>query len=95
LIDNEEIIGFKRSKVARLVNLITLFSFDKGQGLSEHSAPYDALVYIMDGEMTVTISGEIFHLQRGEMIIMPSNEPHALKALSRFKMLLTMIRPQT
>lgn len=95
LIDYQEDAVVSRTLIDNESGTVTLFSFDKGQGLSEHSAPYHALVHIIDGEMTITISGEIFHLQRGEMIIMPSNEPHALKALSRFKMLLTMIRPQT
>jgi quercetin dioxygenase-like cupin family protein len=71
---------------------VTLFSFDKGQGLSEHTAPFDALVQVLDGEVEIKISGKPFHLKQGEMIIMPANEPHALKALEQFKMLLTMIR---
>ncbi len=71
---------------------ITLFSFDEGQGLSEHTAPFDALVYLLDGEAEISISGKPFHLKEGEMIIMPANQPHALKALKRFKMLLIMIR---
>ena len=71
---------------------VTLFAFDNGQGLSEHKAPFDALVQVLDGEVEIRISGKTFYLKRGEMIIMPANEPHALKAISRFKMLLTMIR---
>lgn len=71
---------------------VTLFAFDKDQGLSEHTAPFDALVYILDGEAQVIISGKPFNLQAGDAIIMPANEPHALKAAQRFKMLLTMIR---
>ena len=71
---------------------VTLFAFDIAQGLSEHTAPFDALVHILEGEANVTISGEPFHLKAGDAIIMPANEPHALKALQRFKMLLTMIR---
>ncbi len=71
---------------------VTLFAFDKGQGLSEHTAPYDALVYILDGKAEITISKEPFTLQTGDMIIMPANQPHALKALEKFKMLLIMIR---
>ena len=70
----------------------TLFAFDKGQGLSEHTAPFDALVHILEGEAQVSISGKPFDLQAGNAIIMPANEPHALKATQRFKMLLTMIR---
>lgn len=71
---------------------VTLFAFDRGQGLSEHTAPFDALVQVIDGEVEITISGKPFHLKQGEMIIMPANQPHALKAVSTFKMLLTMIR---
>lgn len=71
---------------------VTLFAFDKDQGLSEHTAPFDALVHVLDGEAQVTISGQPFDLKSGEAIIMPANEPHALKAVRQFKMLLTMIR---
>jgi len=71
---------------------ITLFAFDEGQGLSEHSAPFDAFVYIVDGEAEVTISGNVHLLRTGEIIIMPADEPHSLKAIKRFKMLLVMIR---
>jgi quercetin dioxygenase-like cupin family protein len=71
---------------------VTLFAFDEGQELSEHTAPFDALVYVLDGEVDVRISGQPFHLKHGDAIVMPANEPHALKAATRFKMLLTMIR---
>lgn len=71
---------------------VTLFAFDKEQGLSEHTAPYDALVHILEGEAEVTLSGQPFQLKAGEAIIMPADEPHALKAIQKFKMLLTMIR---
>jgi quercetin dioxygenase-like cupin family protein len=71
---------------------VTLFAFDRGQGLSEHTAPFDALVYILDGEAKITISGNPVQAKAGEMIIMPANEPHALSAQSQFKMLLVMIR---
>lgn len=71
---------------------MTLFAFDEGQGLSEHTAPYDALVYVIDGEVSVTISGKPVKLKHGEMTIMPANHPHALHAVSRFKMLLIMIK---
>ena len=70
---------------------VTLFAFDKDQGLSEHTAPFDALVHVLEGEAQVTISGKAFDLKTGDAIIMPANEPHALKASQRFKMLLTMI----
>jgi quercetin dioxygenase-like cupin family protein len=71
---------------------ITLFAFDQGQELSEHTAPFDALVHVLDGEVEVRISGKPYHLKSGDVIIMPANEPHALSATTKFKMLLTMIR---
>lgn len=70
---------------------VTFFTFDSGQGLSEHCAPYDALVYILDGEAEITIEGNKNILKKGEMIIMPADKPHALHALKRFKMILTLI----
>jgi quercetin dioxygenase-like cupin family protein len=72
---------------------ITLFAFDTDQELSEHTAPYDALVELLDGEAEIRISGKAFHLITGESILMPANEPHALRATRAFKMLLTMIKP--
>jgi quercetin dioxygenase-like cupin family protein len=71
---------------------VTLFAFDQGQELSEHTTPYDALVQVLDGEVQITISGEPFHLVASESILMPANEPHFLRAERKFKMLLTMIR---
>jgi quercetin dioxygenase-like cupin family protein len=71
---------------------LTLFAFDKGQGLSEHTAPYDALVHLLDGEAEITISGKPHPVKKGEIIIMPANAPHALCALNRFKMMLVMIK---
>ena len=71
---------------------VTLFAFDDKQGLSEHTAPYDAMVYVLDGEVEVTISGKLSNLKKGEMIIMPANQPHSLTAKTKFKMLLTMIK---
>ncbi|MGE4423164.1 MAG: cupin domain-containing protein [Pseudodesulfovibrio sp.] len=71
---------------------ITLFAFDEGQGLSEHTAPFDAVVHILDGKARITIGGESHAVSKGEMIIMPANIPHALHAEIKFKMLLTMIR---
>ncbi|MBI1750701.1 MAG: cupin domain-containing protein [Acidobacteria bacterium] len=81
-----------RQVVKREKGNVTLFAFDEGQGLSEHTAPFDALVQVIDGEAEITISGKPIRTQAGEMVIMPANQPHALKAISRFKMLLTMIR---
>ena len=72
--------------------IITVFAFDKGQGLSEHSAPFDALVNIIDGQAEVTISGKLFTVKEGEMIIVPANKPHSMKAVEKFKMLLVMIK---
>jgi quercetin dioxygenase-like cupin family protein len=71
---------------------VTLFAFDAGQELSEHTTPYDALVQVVDGEAAITVAGQPHRLRAGDMIIMPAHQPHALKAVSRFKMLLTMIR---
>lgn len=71
---------------------VTLFAFDKGQGLSEHTAPFDALVYIADGQAEIKIAGKSSIVKKGEMIIMPAHKPHALKAVQKFKMLLIMIR---
>ena len=71
---------------------VTLFAFDQDQELSEHTAPFDALVHILDGNAEIKISGKAFPLETGDAIIMPANEPHALKATRPFKMLLTMIR---
>ena len=71
---------------------VTLFAFDRDQELSEHTAPFDALVQILDGETEIKISGRAYHLKTGDAIIMPADEPHAVRALTRFKMLLTMIR---
>ena len=81
-----------RMIVFRDAGNITLFSFDKGEGLSEHTAPFDAVVTILDGECEVWIAGETHRLKEGETIIFPANKPHALSAVTRFKMMLTMIR---
>jgi quercetin dioxygenase-like cupin family protein len=71
---------------------VTLFAFDAGQELSEHTAPFDALVHILDGQAEIYISGQLYQLETGQAIILPAGQPHALKALQKFKMLLTMIR---
>ena len=81
-----------REIIKKETGTVTLFAFDKEQGLSEHTAPFDALVQIIDGKVDITISGKIFELRKGEMIIMPASEPHALQAKERFKMMLTMVR---
>jgi quercetin dioxygenase-like cupin family protein len=71
---------------------VTLFAFDENQSLSEHTAPFDALVHLLDGEAEVSISGIPIKLNKDEIIIMPADEPHAIKAMKKFKMILTMIR---
>lgn len=73
---------------------VTLFAFDRGQGLSEHTAPFDALACALDGEAEITIAGVAHHLREGEMIIMPAHIPHAVSPISRFKMMLVMIHAQ-
>ncbi len=92
LIDYQEGSVVSREIISKKTGTVTLFAFDQGQGLSEHTAPFDALVYCLDGETEVTISGNPIRLKEEEMVIMPAHEPHALKALQRFKMLLIMIR---
>ena len=92
LIDYQAGSVVSRTVIDKKAGTITLFAFDQKQGLSEHTAPYDALVYILDGEADVVISGKPVRLKKGEFTIMPANEPHALSAVTRFKMLLTMIR---
>jgi len=81
-----------RTIIDKKTGTCTLFAFDAGQGLSEHTAPFDALVNILDGEAEITISGKPFSLKTGDIIIMPADDPHALKAVKRFKMMLVMIK---
>lgn len=81
-----------REILGRKTGTVTLFAFDQEQGLSEHTAPYDALVQVIDGATEVTISGAPYRVKEGEMIIMPAGQPHALRAVTKFKMILTMIR---
>jgi quercetin dioxygenase-like cupin family protein len=81
-----------REVVKKPTGSVTLFAFDEGQGLSEHTAPFDALVHVLEGQVEITLSGQAYALQTGQMILMPAHHPHALKALKRFKMILTMIR---
>ncbi len=92
LVDYQEGSVVSRTLVKQELGSVTLFAFDRGQGLSEHTAPFDALVQVLEGEAEVTIAGQPHRLQAGELIIMPADKPHALKAPRRFKMLLTMIR---
>ena len=81
-----------RTLIDKKVGTVTLFAFAVGQGLSKHTAPFDAMVYLLDGEADVSISGKPYHLKNGDMLIMPANKPHALKATRAFKMLLVMVR---
>jgi quercetin dioxygenase-like cupin family protein len=92
LIEYQEDSVVSRTLLEKKTGTVTLFAFDDGQGLSEHTAPYDALVYVLEGEVEITISGKALRLKQGEITIMPANEPHALVAKTRFKMLLTMIK---
>jgi quercetin dioxygenase-like cupin family protein len=81
-----------RTVIDKKSGTVTLFAFDEGQGLSEHTAPFDALVYLIEGEAQITISGAPRSVQAGEVLIMPANEPHALRAVRKFKMMLIMVR---
>ncbi|MDP3786950.1 MAG: cupin domain-containing protein [Candidatus Omnitrophota bacterium] len=92
LVDYQEGSVVSKEVIKKDKGTVTLFAFDKGQGLSEHTAPFDALVYVFDGKAEITISGTPHHLKAGEIIIMPANNPHALKATERFKMMLVMVR---
>ena len=92
LIDYQEGSVVSRTIIDKKAGTVTLFAFDENQGLSEHTAPYDAMVYALDGEVEVTIAGKPINLKKGEMTIMPANKPHALQAKTRFKMLLVMIK---
>ncbi len=92
LVDYQDGSVVSREIISRKTGTVTLFAFDEGQGLSEHKAPYDAMVQLLDGEAEITIAGNPLQVREGEMLVMPANKPHALKALRRFKMILTMIR---
>jgi len=81
-----------RTIVDKKEGTVTFFAFDKDQCLSEHTTPYDAMVQIIEGEAEIKISGKPLHLKEGDMVIMPANEPHSLKAIKKYKMILTMIR---
>ena len=81
-----------RTIIDKKTGTVTFFAFDEGQVLSEHTAPFDALVYLLEGEAEIVISGKSLRLKGGEVVIMPANQPHALRAVKKFKMILTMIR---
>ena len=87
---NDSIVS--REIISKKTGTVTLFAFDKGQSLSEHTAPFDALVYIVDGTAEIVISGKSNRVKTGQLIIMPANKPHAVKATQKFKMLLVMVK---
>ena len=92
LVDYQDDSVVSKEIIKKEKGTVTLFAFDKGQGLSEHTAPFDALVYVFDGQAQINIAGKQHNLKAGETIIMPANKPHFLKAVERFKMLLVMIK---
>ena len=92
LVDYQLDAVVSKTIIEKQTGTVTLFAFDRGQGLSEHTAPFDAMVQVLDGEVEIRISGKPHRVNQGQIIIMPADEPHALKALAPFKMLLTMIR---
>ncbi len=92
LVDYQEGAVVSRTIIDKKTGTVTLFAFDKGQGLSEHTAPFDALVYILEGDVQITIAGHAQRVSGGQMLIMPAHQPHALTAAQPFKMLLVMIR---
>ena len=92
LVDYQEGAVVSKTVLKKEIGNVTLFAFDKGQGLSEHTAPFEALVFVVDGEADVTIADDVHKVKSGEMIIMPANKPHALHAAERFKMMLVMMK---
>ena len=92
LVDYQDGSVVSKQIIKRKVGTVTIFAFDEGEGLSEHTAPFDALVQVLDGAVRIKIAAEPYDLKAGDMIILPVDVPHSLKALTRFKMLLTMIR---
>lgn len=92
LVDYQTGSVVSRTLIKKDKGTLTLFAFDKGEALSEHTVPFDAFVYIIDGEATITIDKQSYQLTTGNALILPANRPHSVKAIKRFKMLLTMIR---
>jgi quercetin dioxygenase-like cupin family protein len=92
LVDYQEGSVVSKVMIKKKTGTVTLFAFDQGQGLSEHTAPFDAMVFVLDGKVKITIDGKPYHVKQGEVIIMPAHKPHALDAVTPFKMLLTMIK---
>lgn len=100
ILNVKELVAYQKGAVVsktlveKETGTVTLFAFDQGQALSEHTAPFDALVQVTDGQAEIRIAGEPYRVSAGEMLVMPANKSHALKALTPFKMMLTMIRSQ-
>jgi len=92
LVNYQEGAVVSRTLIHRGTGTVTLFAFDEGQGLSEHTAPYDALAHLLEGDAEIVVSGKPLLTKAGEAVLMPANQPHSLKAVTKFKMLLTMIR---
>jgi quercetin dioxygenase-like cupin family protein len=92
LVNYQEGAVVSRTLVNCATGTITLFAFDEGQGLSEHTASFDALAHLLEGEAEIVVSGKPLRAREGDAVLMPANQPHSLKAISKFKMLLTMIR---
>ena len=92
LVNYQEGAVVSRTLVNRATGTVTLFAFDEGQGLSEHTAPFDAVAHLLEGEAEIAVAGKPLRATAGEAVLMPANQPHSLKALGKFKMLLTMIR---
>lgn len=92
LVDYQPGAVVSKTLIDKSSGTVTLFAFDAGQGLSEHTAPFDALVYVFAGQAEVTISGKPLTVKQGDMVVMPANKPHALRAIEKFKMMLVMIK---
>lgn len=92
LADYQEGSVVSRTIIDKKAGTVTFFAFDEGQALSEHTAPFDAMVWLLEGEAEIVISGKAIHAKGGEMVIMPANKPHALRAVKKLKMILTMLR---
>ena len=92
LVEYQEGAVVSRTLMSQKAGTVTLFAFDRGQELSEHTAPYDALVHMLEGEAEITISGKPLRARQGHLVVMPAHEPHALKAVTRYKMMLIMVR---
>jgi quercetin dioxygenase-like cupin family protein len=101
VVDTAELIKYQtgaivsRTLIKKPTGTVTLFAFDAGQELSEHTAPFDALVHVLDGETEITIAAKPLRLTAGQMVVMPAGKPHAVKAVKQFKMMLIMIREET